>query len=515
MMNIYVASKNEMLIKTLKGSGKYSVVGVCENKAELPGRIRSLSERVDILLVLEGLDGRGQTIETLIQIKRENPLLRIIYLTGPIKLTDGYTLRSLISLTDNHIYDIYHETIMSKAILEDLIDHPKTAADVSYLSDYLRIYQTANEGKEVLEEAKAAETPETQQAPVRDNMIVFSSIKPGSGKSFISTNIAVGIAAYGRAKNNYQPPKVCLVEGDLQTLSVGTLLGVSNSSYNLKEALFRIGTIVSEDGQIIGSEAQQHEVNEFIRRCCIAVPQAQNLYALTGTSISLEEMNRLTSFQYYYLINALSDLFDVVIVDANSSLEHKTSGPILQLAKQVFMIMTPDFNSVRINRRYQKDLNEFGIGDKTRYIVNKSLTPCQAASMKEPLEYDEADMLAGFDVAAKIPYMDTMVAYNHLYEHKPVILDDGFETLQARLELAKLANLIWPMDCFGELAKQIQAVKDGKPIGKAAEPEKPRKMTRKERKEAEKKAKLEAKEAARRAKEEAKLAKKNKHKKLF
>jgi hypothetical protein len=135
--------------------------------------------------------------------------------------------------------------------------------------------------------------------------------------------------------------------------------------------------------------------------------------------------------------------------------------------------------------------------------------------MKEPLEYDEADMLAGFDVAAKIPYMDTMVAYNHLYEHKPVILDDGFETLQARLELAKLANLIWPMDCFGELAKQIQAVKDGKPIGKAAEPEKPRKMTRKERKEAEKKAKLEAKEAARRAKEEAKLAKKNKHKKLF
>ena len=56
---------------------------------------------------------------------------------------------------------------------------------------------------------------------------MISSIKPGCGKSFVSTNVATAIAKFGDKKDGRQP-RVCILEADLQTLSVGTLLSLED-----------------------------------------------------------------------------------------------------------------------------------------------------------------------------------------------------------------------------------------------------------------------------------------------
>ena len=68
-------------------------------------------------------------------------------------------------------------------------------------------------------------------------------MKPGTGKSFVSSNLAVTLAKYATPVDN-RAPKVLLLEGDLQTLSVYTLFGVKDEDFNLKAALKEVTAFI-------------------------------------------------------------------------------------------------------------------------------------------------------------------------------------------------------------------------------------------------------------------------------
>lgn len=454
MLKILVAAKvDQVIARVLSKNKNYKVIGTCSNKEQIESLVYNASEAPDILFVIEGMDGGGRTTDILIRIKEANPNLRIIYAIGTETIESDYLLRSLISLVEHGIYDIYHGKSITTQIIDDLIAHPKSKADMNYL--YTALSRNLNQNRILVDDD---EDPGAAMDS-KDNLIVFSSIRPGSGKSFISTNTAAAIAMYGRAKDNGNEPRVCLVEGDLQTLSIGTVLGVSNPNYNLKEALKQAGRVVNQNGEIYGDSTTQNEVNNFILSCCLNVPDIPNLYALTGSNLTLEELGEINAFQYFYLLDILCDLFDVVIVDANSSLEHTTTGPLLQMAKNIFMILTPDYLSVKVNQRFFKDLKKLGIVNKLQYIVNKSLTESQQKSLQVPLEFDPEELVEPFHPEFSVPNIDPVIAYNHMYDHRPVMMDKSFSTIQARLEIAKLANRIWPVDCFNEFENEILSIK--------------------------------------------------------
>ena len=447
MKKLLIASGEKTLIEKIEKIKNYEIIGVIGAKELLASEVRRL--RPDILLITEGVKtvSNIDTVSLLISTKQVYPEIRIVYLAGAIDYNDKKRINHLGNLVLNDIYDIYHEGKMTISILQGLLDYEKSKED----SEYLLRYHNGNPDSYNDDDGQEFD-------PKRDtcnNLIMISSIKPGSGKSFIATSLATAIAKYGRDTPEGGHPKVAIIEGDLQTLSIGTILGIEDSEKNLTEALKRVSKIVDETGLIIGSDEEIVETKEFISTCFLKYDECDNLYVLAGSQLSLDELNNINSYQYYMLVQLMSNEFDVMIVDTNSSLEHRTTGALLELANTCYYILDLDYNNIRNNTQYKKELDSLGVSNKISYILNRDISEDHSNEFKEDLVYT-ANQLSknGFDLAAKIPLIDITVMYNRLHRATPLILDDTEATFEARKELLKVANKIWPIDAIDFLAEE-------------------------------------------------------------
>lgn len=402
----------------------------------------------DILLISEGLPSSQNmsTVRFLLAFHQQLPTVRIIYLAGQVDLNDVARVTNLAALVEAGIYDIYHERKLSRTILTELLTLPKARKEVNYLLQYKEEDNT--DDFDIEDDFNDNDEENTIEG--KNNVFVVSSIKPGTGKSFFATNLSTAIAKFGKIKNNGQFPRVALIEGDLQNLSIGTLLQIENDKYNIKTALEAIAKVVDEEGNIIGSEMEQEKVNNFVIRCFQPYSYVKNLYALVGSQIRMEDMENVSPYHYYYLVEIVSNYFDVVIIDSNSSLQHVTTLPILQLARTCYYIINLDFNNVRNNARYKLTLESLDLAPKLRYVLNEDIG--KDNRFVEKLQFN-ADMLdeAGFHPEARIPTIDKSIFLNRLYEGKAIVLDRTPYTLEAREEICKVANQIWPLTNLDDL----------------------------------------------------------------
>lgn len=443
MERILIASKFSQIQKIAQQLEGFVVVGFTNNKENITPMLEQYEPNT--LFVVDGLSGDGDVIDIMIQAKLTYHDLKIIFATGEVDKSNMLALDPLAKLTDYGIYDIYTSTRYNAKMIETMLRNKKTIQDVKDI----RRFKNDEGNKSVLVLRPKADG--------YNNIVAVSSIKPGTGKSFTSTNMAMAIAKYGKPKIDGSMPKVAIVEGDLQSLSVGTLLQLHNERYNLKAALAKVATIIDENGRFTVDEYRQREVKDFILRCFISHPEVPNLYALTGSQLSIREIDFVNPYQYFVMIKMVVDEFDLIIIDSNSSLEHRTTGPILQLAKTCFFVMDLDFCNVRSNLRYRQILEELGLTHKIRYVLNKDITPQLADSFTEPLKYGARSLEAdGFNLVAKFPMIDAAVISNRLYEGKPIILDKTRDTLFARMEISKLADSIWPMNNQFELNNELK-----------------------------------------------------------
>ena len=99
-----------------------------------------------------------------------------------------------------------------------------------------------------------------------------------------------------------------------------------------------------------------------------------NLYALVGSQLTLQELENVNAMHYLYLVETITNDYDVVIVDTNSSLTHVTTFPLLNLSKYCYYILNLDFNNIRNNSRYRSFLEKIQIADKVKYILNENIT---------------------------------------------------------------------------------------------------------------------------------------------
>ena len=243
MATICAAVKKPAIIEFINNLATHEVIAQTDNTDNIIECVQK--SKPDILLITGGLNGTENIFDVLLEVKKSYPKTRIIFLAGSVDFENYATAKDFDRLVNAGIYDIYCETKLSRHILLNLLDHPKDYEDVEYIHEYVisnANYRTFDVNPE----------EDDGYIPDSNNIIVFSSSKAGSGKSFISTNVAAMIARFGRPKADFQPPKVLIVEGDLQTLSVGTLFGLSNKQYTIRSALKHIRSIVSDTGEIIG-----------------------------------------------------------------------------------------------------------------------------------------------------------------------------------------------------------------------------------------------------------------------
>ncbi|MCR0315280.1 hypothetical protein MKA27_13270 [[Clostridium] innocuum] len=429
------------LFKTQKFTDEYECIGNCPEKNDLMALLNK--DIPDIFLITEMVVGDkiNDTINFLLKLHSEVPKMRIILVTSK---NNSHEMWRLIEVG---IYDIYCDTKMSGAILKNLLDNEKKYNDVSEL------IENRSELKEEIEEEAVIGTG-------LKNISIFSSIKPGSGKSLIATNVAAAIAKYGRPNAYGRRPKVAILEGDLQTLSVGTLLQLNDINKNLRNALKQVETVISDEGVITGGEQEIRSVKRYVKDCFLQYYDIDNLFALVGSQMTLNDLNEINPFQYYFMVEMIAEEFDVIIVDSNSSLEHKTTGPLLDLASKCFYVLDLDFNNVSNNIRYRNELKAIGVMNKVHYILNKDIPKEMAANFSEPLEFDSKNIAnAGIEVCAKVPIIDTTIVYNRAKRGRPLVLDRIESTLPARKEIFKIADMIWPCDILSDIKDEMESYK--------------------------------------------------------
>lgn len=455
MKKVLLATGHDQLDSFIYKFEGYDIEHAIYKKSELLEAVQFFNP--EMIVVTDYLTGSELLIGLLIQAKQIKPDMEVIYITTKVNTNDPERTNQMASLVMSGIYPFFVESALSPARVKHIMDNPPQKEDVEFLLQY---YRKSEKRKEDLFEV------ELEQEDVQDleedgypNVFLVSSIKPGIGKSFVSVNLAMTIAKYGRKKDG-KPPRVGLIEADLQNLSLGTLLGFKDDAkYNLKTAMDAINTIITEDDELVEDRRKIEEVDDFVLSCFKPQYMVKNLEALVGSQLAMEELENIRAIHYSYLIDLVADVFDVVIIDSNSSLAHTTTFPVLQLSNRAYYIINLDFNNIRNNVRYQKTLKELGVLDKISYILNEdyNVDYLRMYNLEEPEELQfTADAVeeAGFKLSGRIPIIPKSVFLNRLFDSVPICLDNEPYTVLPRLEIAKVANEMWPIENVDWLEKE-------------------------------------------------------------
>ena len=464
MKNILLATgvpKLNTIFNHDRFSANFHPVAVAERREDVLPYLEKTGETIDILLITDALPGNMLLMELLPKIRMKFMGVRIVYVTASVTSRDERRMQNLSFLSMLQLYDIVTTSVVNPKIIYQALMNPATEESVAWLKRFMDKNEQSTEQKSlditIEDEADEAQQEEAGQAGF-PNVFVFSSIKPGTGKSFISVNVAATIAEYGQPKENGEMPKIALIDGDLQNLSLGTLLQMkSDEKHNLKTVMDKIDTVLDKNGAIVDNPTRIRDVNAFIKQSFLPYAKNKNLEALVGSQLTMDQISNITARDFIYLLQAVKEEYDVIIIDSNSSLAHVSTLPLLAMANRCYYILNLDFNNIKNNSRYTKTLDSMGILPRVRYILNENITPELAKKMNadETLIYTEEHVKeSGFELVGSIPLIEKPVFLNRIYNGTPVALDDTPYTLESRLEIARIANQIWPIDKLPYLEEQ-------------------------------------------------------------
>lgn len=420
---------------------------------------RELTKKSDSLIILsQALKTKSSIYNFIHEIKGDFPEARIIFLSGeddfrnnPIKTSN------MASLVRAGIYDLIPGKSIKLNLIQSCIDEPMKFSDVSH---YIEKADEVDKKKSAINEFIDIEEEDLGEESKESNLFVISSIKPGTGKSFVTVNMAMGLAKYAIKKDG-KKPKVAIIEGDLQNLSVGTLLRLQNKEKNLKTVMEKIDTVLDENGNLVADSVALQEVERFIESSFLKTELADNLYALVGSEMSFSEANAITADQYTFLLEVILPKFDIVIFDTNSAINHSSTLPAMARAKYIYYILNLDYNNVKNNARYRKDLKSLGLLDKIKYILNEDLTDYKST---DTLAFDARSIEdSGFPLSGKIPIVDKIQFLNAITNGIPIVAIDDESLVKVRYEFLRIANEIWEVEELGKLeAKANKDKKTGK-----------------------------------------------------
>lgn len=441
MKNVVLITNNINLSDTLKNNGLnrgYHVLTTFTSKVSLIddfSNLESTRDLPDLALVTEGFDTSDNTPtwEMILRLKQRFPLLRIIYATGQISPDDSNKLRVLARLVKGGVYDILIGNRIDEAAIYEIMDNPRTFEDVASYLEYEKSDTDFDRSKGF------------------SNVVLVSSIKPGSGKTFLATNLAIAIAKYGQFKRGSDgqliKPRVAIVDGNLLNLSVSSMLRVDNFDKNMITALNQIKRYVSKDGTYSLNDDELVNIKNFVRGCLTRHKEIDNLYCMVAPTSDLSSLSDIYPVHFFFMMEQLVKAFDVIIVDSNSAFDHQTTAALFELAAEICLVMDLDYNNLQNNVRYFDKLKDLGYEHKIHYIINKDLPLETLASCVVDLAYDlQVIQEQGIAIEHRVPMVNNAKMKSLDYNAIPLIDDNTSKTEAARIAILEIANDIWKID---------------------------------------------------------------------
>lgn len=432
------------------------LVGTAKTKNALPQLIEQTSP--EIVLISDSLFGDESNINLLSHLKASFPEVRYIYFVGEINhRRDSKRVNALGHLVLNGIYDIIEGDVNPNVVAEAILNPQTKEQAGKYTADIL---DPAAEYKAAARGLKYTSFSDIRlEEAARDSVVAVWSTKPGTGKSFIAGGIALALALHSE-----KALRIALIDGDMQTLSLGTNLGIEESKdKNLYVALKAVRDLESVKKS---DEEEQYRLRKIIKDCFVKYPKAPSLYTLTGSAYSPQEISKLEVDygDYGTILEVAAEAFDIVIVDLNSNPLHQSSYVTWSSAKELIFVMNLDYNNVRNNIRYKELFKELNIADRVKYIVNQNVENtsdfAEFGVLDEPLQFtaDTIEEKKYFDIYKRVNNVPYSIQMNCQYRGEHIMLErltrEGKrKTAKARLAIMDMANDIYPLDDYYKTLK--------------------------------------------------------------
>lgn len=238
----------------------------------------------------------------------------------------------------------------------------------------------------------------------RENRVItVLSAKGGSGKTVLSTNLALGL-------NAHSPGSVVLVDLDIQ-------FGDCGSSMNL------------EPEQTLADAAMQASVLDATTLKVYLTPHPSGLFLL-GPPQSLVDASEISTGQVKAILDLLVGIFDTVIIDTSSGIDdHAITA--MEFSSDLVLVCTSEVPSVRAMRRQVETLDTIGMTKPNRhFVINR-------AGTRVGLRTNDIEQTVGLEATAEVPSSRQVVMSTN--QGNPVIVsspkDPAARAMQDLVEL--------------------------------------------------------------------------------
>ena len=245
-----------------------------------------------------------------------------------------------------------------------------------------------------------------QQRPRRAKVIVVVSPKGGSGKTAVSSNLAVALA-------QRHPGRVVAVDLDVQFGDLGMALSLT-AEHTLAQ--------LARATQIDATTVKLH-----------LTPSQYGLFVLAGANDPIDAES-ISHAHVSTVLPLLAENFDFVIVDTPAGLDERTLAA-LECATDLLLVSSLDVTSIRSLRKALDALDNIGISAERQLLLNRS-------DSKVGLDPSDAQEAIGLRISCSIPSSREIPLSLNL--GTPVVISEPKSAVAKQLQL--LAQIYAPVN---------------------------------------------------------------------
>lgn len=451
MQTILAASGQYDLDEELRNFKDFEVIGTVEYKAEL---LKKLEEQVpDILVIGENIGGKEPLSTLLLVVKSKYPNLRIIYFAGELDYKDTVKLNTLGNLVSLGVYDIILESSIAISAIEFILKNPKSKDSVEYLIGKIKDSSyPISKAKRNIQIMYSEESLILEDGEILPNLHVFLSSSGGAGSSFLALNTAIAIAKNGISKEEGTKPNVCLIDLDLESYSIGVFTGATKEKINLMTIAQDLKRVInSENGEVKCDDTTLQFTIDNLKKCG---KQYEGITVISGHDQNYigGDNERLTPTELSFILDILTEKYDIVIADVKSDIEYNVLFPILFRARNIYNVIELNYASIARDKHFHSYFfDEIGIGYKFKYVLNKYVVHKDLL-----LKLNDLENHLDYQFVSTIPRMRDIDMLNYEYSGKSIFKFKPYLSDFIEASLYILADDIWRIHDIKKYNKKVQ-----------------------------------------------------------
>lgn len=413
----------------------------------------------EIVIVGENIGGKGTMIDILLQLRVKFPQIRIIYLAGKVNPGDDVMLGNLGLLVSVGIYDILATNEISFQQIQKLIHTPMEYEDVKHFTEKIR--DSSGKKSSVDIRITVPEEEETEDTlRLYENVYSFISPQGAVGKSTIVQNLAITLDKYAMPNIKGRKPRIAIIDLDFQGFSTSRFFDTINKENHIFAAIDAAAKAIDDLGEMKNlTKIEENEIHDTILHAFVPAKKYKNIYVLGGDDKVYERGNicKMTPYLLTFIIESVVQEYDVILIDANTTIECNIAFPLYHLSNIVYNILDVSTQCFNMNKRYLTFLEDMDVYQplNNKFILNKAFDMTDTY-----LSLRDIEKGLGIDFKYTFPKINDQTMFNLNCKNESIIESNDDSLDDVKVEFMTFANEIIALKNFQQLVEKLHLSDD-------------------------------------------------------